>query len=764
MRGLCDTDGTLYGVHKRSVSITTVDPILRDQYIELARSLGYKVRSRFAPNEYNGSWQVLFTVYRGDEAFSFPRKVNLVSTSAPARPGETSFRFIKSITPVASVPVRCIGVDAEDHLFLAGEAMVPTHNTEMFLNWLAYSVKCDPADMMLVQTSQTTARDFSMRRVDRMHRHSPSIGELLGGGKSSDNTFDKHYRTGMMLSLSWPTINELSGKPIPRQFLTDFDRMSDDIDGEGNPFDLTAKRGTTFGRNRMTAAESSPGYIVENPKWTRKTAHEAPPTKGILALYNRGDRRRWYWNCQACHGKFEPDFKLLKWPDSKDKMESAEQAVMECPHCGQEYHHDPRDGLPGKHEMNRHGRWVRDGMVWTPDGEMVGTPIRSSIASFWLKGTAAAFASWETLVFNWLSANEDYDNSQSEEALKTTVNTDQGDAYTPKSMANDRVPETIKSQAKPLGFREVPAPVRFLIATVDVQKNRFVVQVHGIALNSDVYVIDRFEIKKSKREDTDAGGMSWVNPGAYPEDWKLLAEQVINLTYPLSDGSGRQMAVKLTLCDSGGKAGVTANAYDFVRWLRYGDAVDEDGNPTESVENQEEGTYEWKPGMAGRFLLVKGASTKNGPRVKLDYPDSQRSDRHAGARGEIPVLFLNTNALKDMVDNRLDRTVPGGRFVFPDWLDDNFYIELTVEVKDPAKGWINPKNYRNESWDLLAYCMAGTLTAGINLEYMDVANPPTWAAEWDLNDLVFDPVEKKTPYEGEKKSGRSLAKLASNLA
>ena len=38
-------------------------------------------------------------------------------------------RSIVSVEPVASVPVRCIEVDSSDHLFLAGEAMLPTHNT-----------------------------------------------------------------------------------------------------------------------------------------------------------------------------------------------------------------------------------------------------------------------------------------------------------------------------------------------------------------------------------------------------------------------------------------------------------------------------------------------------------------------------------------------------------------------------------------------------------------------------------------------------------
>ena len=634
--------------------------------------------------------------------------------------------------------------------------------TDMALNWIGYSAKCDPADMMLVQTSNTTARDFSMRRVDRLHRHSPEIGATLVSGKAADNTFDKHYPSGMLLTLSWPTINELSGKPIPRLWLTDYDRMPADVDGEGDPFDLARKRATTFGRYAMCAVESSPGYIVENPKWTRKTRHEAPPTRGILAVYNRGDRRRWYWKCVSCQNAFEPSFDLLDYPDSEDRMEAAEAVSLVCPHCEHRYYHDPNSHGPGKHEMNIGGRWVRDGMVWTPEGDVVGTPMRSDIASFWLKGVAAAFSDWKTLVHRYLTAEDEYASTNSEESLKTTVNTDQGEAYVPKSLANDRVPEAIKARARDLGIRVVPVGVRFLIATIDVQKNRFVVQVHGIAFNGDIYVIDRYEIKKSKRLDED-GEHRWVNPGAYPEDWKLVAEEVLQSSYPLADGSGREMAIKLTVCDSGGKAGVTANAYDFVRWLRHGDPVDEDGEP---LELDEQGEYTWVPGMAGRFMLLKGASTKNAPRISISHPDSQRKDRHAGARGEIPVLFINTNMVKDMVDNRLDRTDPGGRFMFPNWLDDNFYIELTVEVKDPAKGWLNPKNFRNESWDLFAYCLAATLTPAIGLERLDLAtDPPSWADEWDSNDLVFSPEKKARPFEEEtKKKRRSLSQLAEDLA
>ena len=32
-------------------------------------------------------------------------------------------------------------------------------------------------------------------------------------------------------------------------------------------------------------------------EWIPESLHEAPPTRGILSLYNGGDRRRWYWRC-----------------------------------------------------------------------------------------------------------------------------------------------------------------------------------------------------------------------------------------------------------------------------------------------------------------------------------------------------------------------------------------------------------------------------------------------------------------------------------
>lgn len=740
LRGLMDSDGE-HVKGKRQVIYNTSDPGLRDDVYELLVSLGYKVRvsSKTPAYTHKGekrtgkeAYRLSFSITRGEEAFSSPRYVDAVNAvSTKPRKGQTDRRWIERIERIPSVPVRCIQVDSPSHLFLAGRAMIPTHNTDVTLNWITHSVIYDPMDSMIIHPTQVAARDYSRRRVDRLHREAKEVKARLVPKRESDSVYYKQYRNGMILNQSWPTISELSGRPIGRLWLTDVDRMTDDVDGEGSPFDLARKRSTTFGRYGMTVAESSPGRVVSDPKWMPKTPHEAPPTTGILALYNRGDRRRWYWRCDHCAQWFEPEFELLTWPENVDIMTAGEAAELACPHCGGMHAPDR------KADLNARGVWLKAGQRFDENGEVVGTPIRSDIASFWLKGVAAAFASWQTLVINYLKAEEEYERTGDEGALQTTVNTDQGLPYTPKGMDGDRLPETLKARAADLGEKEVPPGCRFLLASVDVQKNRFEVGVHGVGPGGDIFVVDRFAIRKSERVDDD--GDPWpVTPGAYPEDWELLVDRVMEKTYPLGDGTGRRMAVKLTACDSGGVLGVTTRAYEFYRSLKA-------------------------RGLHGRFLLVKGASSKTAPRVQLSYPDSERKDRHAGARGEIPVLMLNTNLLKDQLNALLDREEPyGGMIHFPDWLPDTYYSELTAEVRT-EKGWENPRKLRNEAMDLLVYCLALMRSHHIRAEFMDWENPPAWAAEWDSNDMVFGDDDHK-PFERSTAGSYSFSKYAEALA
>lgn len=594
----------------------------------------------------------------------------------------------------------------------------------LILNWTLFSVQSSAMDLTIYNPSTAAARDFAMRRIDRLCRDSKVIAEKIVKRRDADNKLDKHFTNGMMLTLSWPSVNEMSGKPIPRVALTDYDRMDDDIEGDGNPFDLAAKRTTTFGSYKMALAESSPSKPVLNPRYITK-GHEAPPAEGILALYNRGDRRRWYWPCLCCGHYFEGRFSMLKYDlfnkktgEIYDRVSASETARLECPSCQYLIHPDERM------EMQQWGMWIKDGESVDMDGHRTGTGRRTKTASFWLNGMAASFTNWAGLVHTFLTAEEEYQSTQSEEALKKFYNTDLGEPYLPKSIGEERLPEDMIARAEPLPEKMVPAGVRFMVANIDVQKNMFVVQVHGISPGQpfDMVLIDRFQIRKSKRVD-EAGEVLWVKPATYLSDWDEIIEQVMEKTYALADGSGKRMAIKMTTCDSGGfskKKGesTTAMAYSFYRKLR-------------------------SEGLHTRFHLVKGSGKPGIPRARITHPDAQQRDKNSTARGDVPVMIFNSNEIKDMLHARLDSIEPGkGMYRFPNWLADWWYQEMCAEVRTPA-GWEKREHANNEAWDLSYYCIGVCISSLMVVEKMDWANPPNWAAEWDKNVLISEPDQPK---------------------
>ncbi len=656
-------------------------------------------------------------------------------------PGSYVGKWLNEKTPYLIEPMN--ELTSLNYTGLAFVGPARTGKSDMFFNWLTHTAICDPADMMIVAMTKDVGRDWSIGDLAKVFRHTKELGGRLIPGKMNDNVHDKRFKSGMRLLIKWPTISELSGKTLPRVWFADYDRMEDDIGKEGPPFDLGRKRTQTFGRFGMTVAESSPGREVQDPKWMPRSPHEAPPATGLLSIYNRGDRRRRYWRCLHCRTPWEADFRHFNYPDSRDFMEAAEMVTLRCPHC--EFDHEP-SMKKALDEEGYNARWIKEGMQWQSDGSVTGRPIKTDIASFWLKGPPAAFQNWQSIVFSYLQAREVYETTGDEGPLKKTINTDQGHPYTPKAMEAARLPEELKNRAEDWGGTSaepvVPDGVRFLVATVDVQagaKSSFVVQVHGFGVGGDVWLVDMFKIRKSERLDQD-GDPQLIDPAAYQEDWKLLVPKVIERTYALGDGSGRRMMIKAIGCDSGGKAGVTVNAYNFWRWLR-------DEHPA---------------GHFRRFQLVKGEASRSAPRIRLGYPDAQNKDRHSGARGDVPVLFINSNIVKDQLAAMLGRVDPGlGMVHFPIWAEDWVYSQLTGEIRND-KGWHNISGRRNEAWDLAYYALAIATHQPIRIEHIDWQRPPTWAQEWDHNDLVFS--EKSAAPFTRKRESFDLAKLAKALA
>lgn len=139
LQGLMDTDGAC-NTKTRQCDFTNVSPALVAGFAELLRTLGIRVKyqlrqrgARMFPNgevyETQDSYQFSFSAGEGDQMFRLARKQQALGLSKPKHWRRTKRHSIVSVEPVPSVPVKCIRVDTPTHLFLAGEGMVPTHNT-----------------------------------------------------------------------------------------------------------------------------------------------------------------------------------------------------------------------------------------------------------------------------------------------------------------------------------------------------------------------------------------------------------------------------------------------------------------------------------------------------------------------------------------------------------------------------------------------------------------------------------------------------------
>ncbi len=577
----------------------------------------------------------------------------------------------------------------------------------LVLGAIGHSITCDPADTTVILPKQPLARDFSKKRVDKMLRGSPQMkGRLLEGGRA-DNVFDKDFQ-GMTLRFGSATINDLISNAVPRMLLSDVDRFADDIDDEGNAFDLALVRSRTFGSRGYTLAESSIGREVTDASWKppEDAPHMAPPTTGILELYNRGDRRRWHWPCPQCGHFFEGDFKRLDWPKSNDIEESAQGVHMICPANGCII-------LPGQRvAMNERGIWVPDG-CHVKDGRLAGTPPQSAFFSYWLKGPGATWVMWPIIVRNWLNAERQYDLTGREGSRKTTVQVDQGNAYIPKAAEAGESLEasTLIKRAEKYELKRVPDGCRFITVGVDVQKYEFRCLARGWGENMESWVLDYWRIFKS------ADPNRPIEPALFAEDWDLLFHEVAFKTFEMGDQAGRLMQVVRMCVDSSGVAGTTSQAYSFQRRCQERD-----------IDN--------------RIWLYRGEPRSHAQRFRVGYPDAERKDRHAAARGEVPVLFCNPNLLKDELDAALRKKKPGPLFVhLSEGLKEGeaphpFFEELTAEKRQPDGKW-EKRRTRNEALDCMVMAHAAALSLGI--DRIDWDEPPDFAEKPAENPYVVTP-------------------------
>lgn len=130
LQGMMDSDGHI--APSGSAVFVNTNERLVSGLAELVRSLGYEPRiTSRVDTRWSKPSRIFKVTWRPDTGrnpFRMPRKRDKVRP-----PSARQWRTIVSIEPVDSVPVKCIEVDTEDHLFVAGTGFVLTHNTEHWL-------------------------------------------------------------------------------------------------------------------------------------------------------------------------------------------------------------------------------------------------------------------------------------------------------------------------------------------------------------------------------------------------------------------------------------------------------------------------------------------------------------------------------------------------------------------------------------------------------------------------------------------------------
>ncbi|MFC7217132.1 replicative DNA helicase [Streptomyces polyrhachis] len=139
LAGLLETGGSVTAAG--AVEFATSGRALAEGFRELVTGLGYRcamtVRAGGGSGDSSPVHLVCFST--GDEVFGSERLRR--EHAARRRPGGGR-RFVTEVREVESVPVRCVQVDNEDHLYLATRSMVPTHNSTLALDFArACSIK-----------------------------------------------------------------------------------------------------------------------------------------------------------------------------------------------------------------------------------------------------------------------------------------------------------------------------------------------------------------------------------------------------------------------------------------------------------------------------------------------------------------------------------------------------------------------------------------------------------------------------------------------
>lgn len=501
--------------------------------------------------------------------------------------------------------------------------------TKIILAAIDYFIEHKRRKVIAYQPTDDDRDEFVDTEIDPMLRDVKAMQRIFPAGKlrSNGNTRRfKRFLTGVL---------HLRGATAAKNFrrLTGDVVLYDELDG--CPRDVE-KEGSVvkLGDKRLEGAIWPKSIRGTTPK-TRHQSNIEDCVAGAEKVF------RWHVPCAHCDQMHHLDPGALREKGAAHGMKwvpgEPETVQHHCPLCGV--------GMTQSQylEVWQRGRMQADDGTWIdarkdlesirflgPDGSEIKPPRHIAFKTWTAISPQAA---WSQLVTEFLQATERAERGDFSE-LKTFVNTTLGETWEEKGDGGDENELHARAKASPYRLGQVPAGCLVLLAGVDVQDNRFEVDVWGFGRGEEAWVVDSQVLEANPADERD-----WLKLDAY-----------LCTRYRQLHPTGGTLGIEAVAVDTGGH--FTHQVYGFVRAREH-----------------------------RRFFATKG-SNKYGGAIKAGANRVDVNWRGQVLKAGVKLWEVGTDTAKDLLYGRLRVAQPGPGYIhFANDLPREWFEQLTAEVR-----------------------------------------------------------------------------------
>jgi phage terminase large subunit GpA-like protein len=418
---------------------------------------------------------------------------NLVVPDGP----QSGRRFDLELTAYLVEPLDMLGPDSPVNE-VAVMKSAQTGFTLLLIALLGHLIDRSPCRVMVVQPTDAAVSEFNREKLEPAIKATSALSRKVepqspraGDGST---TYSKKYPGGSLTLAISTSAADLRSKTVQVLLRDEIDQYPDDLDGQGNPLDISDARLTAF---------------LASGTW-KKADISTPTIMGaskIEARYLAGDQRRWHVPCPGCKSdfvfEFGPNFVFSRdWPH---------RAHYVAPCCGSviEAHE--------KLELVRQGRWI------------AGATRPGAFPSYHFDALSSPFVPWDDIAAKFVAAGDD------PQKLKAFSNLVLGRPYEMRGDAPDHV-RLMERREDGLPRGHVPARGLLLVAAADVQMRGIWVEIVAFASNRESWVVEAFYCDGS----TEAPGSLDDAPDS-GNAFSLMLKKTIGRDFPDAFGGTRRL-------------------------------------------------------------------------------------------------------------------------------------------------------------------------------------------------------------------------------